>query len=134
MLGRAIYILPALAVAMAALVMLGPGAARPALGARVVGSPRAGGRVLGLRLEVVRSLFGVEDAASAPALHVVAVTRDGPVGEWDGATDGDGIAEVRIGASSPIEGAVAVHVTTQGRLLVEGTFVPPGGELSPARR
>src|SRR3954471_13370231 len=68
----ATYVLPTFSVLLAALVFLGPGALRPALGARVRGAPAEGGRVAALRVEVVRSLYEVVDGAGAQAIEVEA--------------------------------------------------------------
>ena len=117
--------IPAFSVAVATLVFFGPGARRAVLGARVLGQPAEGSRVLALRVETVRSLLQVVDAAAVPDLvvHAAAAGRDLP--PFRGASGPDGVAEVRFEAGAPIAGPIAVRIEAAGggrrpRLLAEG--------------
>jgi hypothetical protein len=122
MLGRTvIVVIPTIAVAVTALVLLGPGALRPAVGVRLRGVPFAGGRVLALRLEAVKSLYDVDDVTALDRIHVDAVAGGVRLATWSGDADVDGIAEVRLEASAPIQGPLGVVVTRDGVLLGKGT-------------
>ncbi len=122
--GRAAtFVLPVASVLVAALVFLGPGALRPALGARVRARPGTGTHTVALRVEVVKSLYEVVDVAGAHELLVEGTAPGQTLRAWHGATGPDGIAEVLLTASSPVRGPVAVAVTALGpppKLLAGG--------------
>ena len=123
MLGRiAILVIPTVAVAVTALVLLGPGALRPAVGVRLRGVPFAGGHVLALRLEAVKSLYDVDDVTALAGIHVDAIAGGARLGTWSGDADVDGIAEVRLESPTPIEGPLGVVITRSGALLGKGTI------------
>ena len=133
MLGRtAILVIPTIAVAITALVLLGPGALRPAVGVRLRGAPLAGGRVLALRLEAVKSLYDVNDVTALDRIQVDAIAGGVRLGTWTGDADVDGIAEVRLEASAPIQGPLGVVVTRNGTVLAKGTV--PLRAASPIER
>ena len=119
----ATFVLPTASVLVAALVFLGPGALRPAFGARVRGLPADGASALALRVEVVRSLYEVNDSAGVQDLLVEASAPGQTLRAFHGPTGPDGIAEVRLEGSAPIRGPVAIRVTALGarpRLLAGG--------------
>jgi hypothetical protein len=121
----AIYVLPGVSVLVAALVFLGPGALRPALGARVSGLPGEGARAAALRIEVVRTLYEVLDTGGVQDLVIEASAPGQALGPWRGATGPDGIAEVLLPAGAPLHGPLVVRVTTGGprpRLLAGGAI------------
>ncbi len=123
MLGRtAIVVIPTVAVAVTALVLLGPGALRPAMGVRLRGVPWSGSQVVTFRLEAVKSLYDVDDVTALDGIHVDAVAGGARLGTWSGDADTDGIAEVRLESSTPIEGPLGVVVTRNGVLLAKGTI------------
>ncbi|MEP7126224.1 MAG: hypothetical protein ABJE95_35160 [Byssovorax sp.] len=135
MLGRiAILVIPTVAVAVTALVLLGPGALRPAVGVRLRGVPFAGGHVLALRLEAVKSLYDVDDVTALAGIHVDAIDGGVRLGTWSGDADVDGIAEVRLESPTPIVGPVGVVVTRNGALLGKGTIALRAAEPVPQRR
>lgn len=123
MLGRtAIVVIPTVAVAVTALVLLGPGALRPAVGVRLRGVPWAGGQIVTFRLEAVKSLYDVDEVTALGGIHVDAVVGGARLGTWSGDADTDGIAEVRLESPTPIEGPLGVVVTRNGVLLGKGTI------------
>ena len=123
MLGRtAIVVIPTVAVAVTALVLLGPGALRPAVGVRLRGVPWAGGQIVTFRLEAVKSLYDVDEVTALAGIHVDAVAGSARLGTWSGDADTDGIAEVRLESPTPIEGPLGVVVTRDGVLLAKGTI------------
>jgi hypothetical protein len=130
-------VLPTASVLVAALVFLGPGAVRPALGARIYGGPAEGARSLSLRVEVVRSLYEVVDGGGAQGLVVEASAPGQALGAWRGSTGPDGIAEVRLDAGAPLAGPLAIRVTAGGerpRLLAGGEIAlgqPPPARVEP---
>ena len=135
MLGRiAILVIPTVAVAVTALVLLGPGALRPAVGVRLRGVPFAGSRVLALRLEAVKSLYDVDDVTTLAGIHVDAIAGGVRLGTWSGDADVDGIAELRLESPTPIEGPLGVVITRNGGLLGRGTIPLRAAEPVEQRR
>jgi hypothetical protein len=131
-LGRAAtFVLPTLSVLVAALVFLGPGALRPVTAVRVYGAPAEGARKVALRLEVVKSLYGVEEQGGALDLLVEATAPGQTLRAWHGRSgDGDGVAEALLSAPSPLHGPLAVAVSAvadKPRLLAGGEIriAPP---------
>ncbi len=122
--------LPTLSVLVAALVLLGPGSARPSIGARIRGAPVDGSRTLALRLEIVRALYEVIDGGGEHDVLVEASAPGQTLRAWHGPTGPDGIAEVRLEGSAPIRGPVAVAVTAltpRQRIVAAGSIAlrPP---------
>lgn len=132
MMGRGVIAIPAVAVAIAAAVLLGPGAPRPAVGMRIYGAPVTGARIVALRLLGVERFAGVDEAAALANMRVEArVAPDGtgsgqsPAGSedtsvWEGGTGKDGVAEARLELRVPRGGAIALRVTRAGTPLAEG--------------
>src|SRR5512132_1880426 len=123
MLGRtAIVVIPTVAVAVTALVLLGPGALRPAVGVRLRGVPSAGAPVIALRLEALTSLYDVDEVTALDGIHVDATAAGARLGTWSGDADKNGIAEVRLESPAPINGPLEVIVTRAGVLLAHGVI------------
>jgi hypothetical protein len=123
--GRAAtFVLPTVSVLVAALVFLGPGALRPAFGARVYGAPADGARALALRLEVVKSLYGVDEPSGVQDLLVEGSSPGQTLRAFHGPSGAeDGVVEALLEGTAPIRGPVAVGVTALGpkpRLLAAG--------------
>lgn len=121
----AIFVLPIFSVLVAALVFFGPGARRPALFARVRGLPTEGGSALALRIEVAESLHDIVDAAPARELIVDASASGQTLPTFRGAAGPDGVADVLLSASAPLQGSVALRVASPdgaggSKLLVWG--------------
>lgn len=130
MLGRtAIVVIPTVAVAVTALVLLGPGALRPAKGVRLRGAPAAGATVIALRLEALTSLYDVDEVTALDGIHVDATSGGARLSGWSGDADKDGIAEVRLESPTPIPGPLQVLVTRAGVLLGHGEI--PLGPTTP---
>lgn len=122
MLGRiAIVVIPTVAVAVTALVLLGPGALRPVVGVRLRGVPFAGGRVVTFRLEAVRSLYDVDEVTPLDGIHLAASSNGARLSGWSGDADKDGIAEVRLEALAPITGPLEV-VVERDTVLAHGSI------------
>ena len=92
----ATYVLPAASMALAAAVILGPGAPRMAAGVRIWGLPVEGSEALALRIEAARRQHGVEDATALEGLEVTATAGGAPLGRWAGSTGPGGIAEALV--------------------------------------
>ncbi len=129
MLGRlTTYVVPVAAVLFTMLVLVGPGAARPALGARVFGLPTAGTNTLALRLEGVRRLATIDDAFAFPEVTVEVTDGQTPLPPAQGAIDRDGVGEVVLHADTPLAGPLQIRVRSGERLLGEGSV-----QLEPPR-
>jgi hypothetical protein len=121
MLGRVVTtVIPTVAIGVTAVVLLGPGRQRAAIGARVWGLPVEGASVVAWRVEGVRRQFGVDDAAPLDRARLVARDEGGPLGEWTGTAGSDGIAEAVIKVARPVRGSVALEVSQGASLLAEG--------------
>lgn len=112
MLSRAVVVVPAAAVTVTALVLLGPGAQRAAIGARVLGVPVDGTTTLALRVQVMRSLYNVEDSVAGVPIVVDASTAQGKIGDWIGESGPDGIAEASIASATPLHGSIEIRVVS----------------------
>lgn len=136
-----IYVLPATCIALTAMVLLGPGSPRIALGVKVWGAPAEGGEQLALRLEGLRRLYGVDDAAQGLGIEVTATSAGAPLAGWSGSTDEDGIAEALLSAPEGLREPVIVRISRGGTMLSEQRvpLLPPAparliaGELPTAR-
>lgn len=116
--------LPTAAVVTAAIVFLGPGKPRAALGARVWGSPLSLERApLAVRIEGIRRLYGVDDAAAPGDMRALSLdVRDASgaaLGLWSGDAGPDGVAEALVSAASA-RGPLDVRVRRGDVLLAEG--------------
>jgi hypothetical protein len=113
-------VIPAVAVGVTAIVLLGPGQPRAAIGARVWGSPIEGAGAVAYRIEGVRRHFGVDDAALLRDLRVEMRDAQGVLGAWAGETGADGIAEAVVRLPRPLRGAVDLRVERAGEVLGQG--------------
>jgi hypothetical protein len=116
----AIYVIPTAAVATVAVVLLGPGARRPAVAARVRGVPVQGSSVLALRIDGVRRLHHVDDTVALDGLRLEGKSGDQPLEAWEGATGPDGVAEAILRSPQPLRGSVELRLTRAGTVLAEG--------------
>jgi hypothetical protein len=120
----AIYVLPVASVLIAALVFLGPGAEHATVAARVRGSPAEGSRSIALRAEVLRSVHDVAEPVALGDLTATATLPGQALPIWRGAAGSDGIAEVVLEGSTPLQKTIAIAITAPGesgkRLLVQG--------------
>lgn len=119
------FVIPTAAVIVTAVVLMGPGSQRSVLAARVRGAAVPGGRTMALRIETVRSLYGVAEPAALGGLTVVASLPGSPFPTWTGETKADGVAEVRLEGAVPLTGSVSIKVVSiagmaRPRLLAEG--------------
>ncbi|WP_437808436.1 hypothetical protein [Sorangium sp. So ce1078] len=115
----ATYVLPALSIGLAALVILGPGAQRMATGVRVWGAPVAGSETLALRFEGVRRLHGADDPATLEAIEVSATSAGSPLERWSGATGKDGIGEALLRARGGLKEPLVVRIARDGDMILE---------------
>lgn len=121
MLGRlATYVVPVAAVLITVLVLLGPGSTRPALGARVLGLPVAGEKTLALRLEGVRRLHLLDDAAPLGEVLVEATDGPTPLPPAPSTIGRDGVGEVVLRADAPLAGPLLLRVRRGELVLAEG--------------
>lgn len=131
----AAYGLPVLSVGVAAVVLFGPGALRPSVGARVWGRPGPS-ELLAVRVEGVRRYFDIDDAASLDELDVTLARASAPdevLAAWHGAAQGV-VTEVALRAPRPLDEAVVLTVrgcrgddgcdASTGPLLAVGSFAP----------
>jgi hypothetical protein len=117
-----LYLVPALCLGLVTVVLLGPGRAGSAFGARVRGAPVASADVLALRIGTVERRLGAEDPAPG-ALRVEARSGDQHA-RWEGATDGDALAEVTLRAEGGWGREIVVRVSRGDLVLAEGSLVP----------
>jgi hypothetical protein len=121
MLGRlATTVIPAVTIAVAAIVLLGPGRPRAAIGVRVWGLPIEGAGAVAYRIEGARRLFAVDDAVPLRDLRLEVRDAQGVLGAWSGETGTDGIAEAVARLSRPLKGAVDLRVERAGEVIGEG--------------
>ncbi len=102
--------IPTVSVIVTALVLVGPGALRPAVGVRVYGSPAEGDRALSVRLMAVSSLYGSEDVATLDRLQAVAKSNGRDLDLWNGRTGADGVAEAVLTGELPLERPLSLAV------------------------
>lgn len=110
------------AVLFVALLMLGPGRARPVLSARLYGGATAeGARQTSFRIVLVRRDGGYEEKLGGRALYVHLTKPNGQRTVWEGTTAREGTAEVTVTWEVDSPGPVQVHVKdTEGQVLAEG--------------
>ncbi|WP_437630978.1 hypothetical protein [Sorangium sp. So ce854] len=113
------YVLPALGIGLAAVVLLGPGSQRMTTGVRVWGAPVAGSEALALRIEGVRRLYGAEDPAAIPQIEVSAASAGAPLERWTGSIDADGIGEALLRAPDGLKEPLVVRIARDGEALLE---------------
>jgi hypothetical protein len=114
---HALVLIPTLAVGTAAVVLLGPGASRAVLAARVYGAPGPG--PVALRLITSTSSFGVEEAVAVRDLKLVTQVAGAARTTWTGETSSDGVAEVTLEATG---GPLPVVLLSKNRPVAMGTI------------
>lgn len=117
-----LYVVPALCLGLVATVLLGPGRAGSAYGARVRGAPLASADIIALRIGTVERRLGAEDPAPGP-LQVEARSGEQRA-RWEGETDGDALAEVTLRAEGGWGREVLVSVSRGDLVLAQGSVTP----------
>jgi hypothetical protein len=121
MLGRlATTVIPAVTIGVTAIVLLGPGRPRAAIGVRVWGLPVSGASAVAYRIEGVRRFLNVDDAVSLRDLRLEVRDVQGVAAAWSGETGADGIAEAVARSPRPLRGALDLRVERAGEVLGEG--------------
>jgi len=127
LLGRiATYVVPTLAVAITATVLLGPGATRKAAFVRVYGTPLAGASTLALRIEGAERLYGVDEKAAFSDVILEATDAGTTLESVHLSLSPDGIGEAVITSAQPIRGPFVLRARRGKQLLAEGQL-----DLSP---
>jgi hypothetical protein len=126
------YLVPLLAIAVAAAVLLGPGRSRPVVGARVWGLSSGEGRVIALRIETLGRAFGVDDPVPLGDLSVEVSQNDAVLGRFAGSTGPDGITEARVESATEVHGDIDLRVHHAQILLAEGRIARRPAEPLPA--
>jgi hypothetical protein len=111
----AALLLPVLAVAVVAAVVLVIGRTHAVVGARLRGGPTEGARTLSYRLELVERHADVERPVPGRGVAVEARLPSGDTMRWHGTLDDEGAAAVAFSRrSAPVAGPVTFRVTTDG--------------------
>lgn len=118
----ALYLMPSMAVLATAVLVLGPGRERPAVGARVWGVPAEGARAAAFRLETIERQFGSDQVLAIDGLELSVEQGGRRLAAWSGASGGDGVAEAPFETAEPLSGAIDVRVTRGRTLLAEGAI------------
>lgn len=121
LLGRiATYVVPTLAVAVTAAVLLGPGVTRKAAFVRIYGTPLTGMTRLALRIEGAERLYGVDGLTQIENLRVEAVEGAHKLEARTFSLGDDGIGEVLLESPTPLVGPVELHVLHEKTELAGG--------------
>jgi hypothetical protein len=121
MLGRlATTVIPAVTIGVTAIVLLGPGRPRAAIGVRVWGLPVSGAGAVAYRIEGVRRFLSVDDAVPLRDLRLEVRDAQGVAAAWSGETGADGIAEAVARSPRPLRGSLDLRVERAGEVLGEG--------------
>jgi hypothetical protein len=116
----ALYLMPSMAVLATAVLVLGPGRERPAVGARVWGVPAAGATKSVWRVETVERQFGADQTVPAGALELSVEQAGRRLAVWSGATGDDGVVEAPLEVSAPLAGSIEVQLRRGNTLLAQG--------------
>ena len=120
----AIFAVPAIAGALTATVLLGPGAERPALGARVQARVAVAADRCALRVQTLAHERGRLSPRSVPSIEIE-LRQDGrALGRWQGATDASGLAEAGVDLGEPVRGPLEVSVSSGDEELARGVMEP----------
>lgn len=114
--------MPSLAVLATAVLVLGPGRERPAIGARVWGVPAEGARSIVLRLETLERQFGSDQTIATAALELRVFHGPTEVAAWSGASGDDGVVEAALETAQPLSGTMEVRITRGKTLLAQGAI------------
>lgn len=117
----ALYLMPSMAVLATALLVLGPGRERPAVGARVWGVPAEGATSTFLRLETLERQFGSDQTMPVDGLELSIAQGGRKLATWSGASGEDGVVEAEITASEPLSGTIEIRIARGKVLLAEGS-------------
>jgi hypothetical protein len=121
MLGRlATTVIPAVTIGVTAIVLLGPGRPRAAIGVRVWGLPVSGAGAVAYRIEGVRRFLSVDDAVPLRDLRLEVRDAQGVAATWSGETGPDGIAEAVARSPRPLRGSLDLRVERAGEVLGDG--------------
>jgi hypothetical protein len=115
----ALYVVPGISVLTTALVLIGPGAPRASVGARVYGVVGSS-RTLALRIEGVRRLHGIDDAATEREVTVDARPEKGAPLTTSARLGSDGIVEARLESPTELGAFFDLRVTSAGVPLAGG--------------
>lgn len=117
-------VVPALATAIVGFAMLGPGAARPVVAARLLGGPLApGSQRVSFRAAVVERMRGIDGPVAHFDVRAEAAATNGARGEARLPSGPDGTVEIAIPLDRAASGSIDVRLTdASGRLLVEGAL------------
>ncbi len=116
-------VIPAVAVGVTAIVLLGPGQPRAVVSVRLWGLPVVGASAVAFRIEGVRRHFGVGEAAPSRDLRLEVRSAAGIVGAWSGETGADGIAEAVVRLATPLGEEVYLRVERAGEVLIKEGFL-----------
>ncbi|MBW2459496.1 MAG: hypothetical protein JRI68_33695 [Deltaproteobacteria bacterium] len=121
----AIYGVPALAGAITAAALLGPGSERPVSGARIYGVMTAGAEVCAVRIHTVAHLGEIYHSIRLPSLQLAIHSGGAPIGRWEGASELGGLAEAVMALDPPLGPSATLRLSADGRSLAEGTITLP---------
>lgn len=124
---RLIYVVPALATAVVAVVLLGPGQSRPVTAVRVLAS---GGELRSLRLSALERFEGQEAPLADIAVELTVIGESTP--RWLGRTDETGAAEALI--DPPLSPGDRVRLSHGEDVLAEGELTGSSDEARVERR
>jgi hypothetical protein len=116
----ALYLMPSMAVLATAVLVLGPGRERPAVGVRVWGVPAAGATAAVWRVETIERQFGSDQMIAIEGLELSVTQGPREIAAWHGASAGDGVVEAAIQAAEPFAGSLGVRVSRGNVALAQG--------------
>lgn len=114
--------MPSVAVLATAVLVLGPGRERPAIGARIWGVPAEGATAAVWRIETIERQFGSDQTIAVPKLAVLLRQAGRPLSLWGGSSGDDGVAEARMASEAPLAGTIDIEVRSDRTLLAAGTL------------
>jgi len=117
----AIYGVPALAGAITAAALLGPGSERAVTGARLYGVMTRGAEVCALRIHTVAHRGEIYHSVTLPSLRLDIVSAGTEVGRWEGASGPGGLAEAMVAVGRPLDPTVTLRLSAAGGVLAEST-------------
>jgi hypothetical protein len=124
----AIYGVPALAGAVTAAVLLGPGRERPVVGARVWALTADGAQASAFRVHTVIHYSGAYLSSAQGSLELQVERQGRALASWSGETPEGGLVEAMVRFEAPIAEGAVVRVAQNGSLLAAGT-IPLSPEL-----
>src|SRR5262245_39843726 len=118
----AIYGVPALAGAVTAAVLLGPGRERPVVGARVWALTAEGAHASAFRVHTVIHYSGAYLSSAQGSLELQVERQGKALASWSGETPEGGLVEALVRFEVPIAEGAVVRVAQNGSLLAAGTI------------